>query len=72
MEASASTFGQTPRGFNYTVNVKRDVPSTWLFWLILPFLIIPPIITSIRAAAFEGSRWAESDYAPTGGDDDDE
>ena len=72
MEATASTFGQTPRGFNYTVNVKRDVPSTWLFWLILPFLIIPPIITSIRAAAFEGSRWAESDYAPSGGDDDDE
>ncbi len=70
MEASASTFGQQPRGFSYTVLVKRDVPSTWLFWLVLPFLLIPPIIVSIRAAAFEGSRWAESDYAPSGGDDD--
>jgi hypothetical protein len=70
METPASGFSQLPRGFNYSVSVKRDVPSTWLFWLILPFLIIPPIITSIRSAAFEGKRWMESDYSSAGGDDD--
>lgn len=70
METPTSGFSQAPRGFNYTVAVKRDVPTTWLFWLVLPFLIIPPIVTSIRAAAFEGGRWMESDYSSTGEDDD--
>ncbi len=70
METPTSGFSQSARGFSYTVAVKRDVPTTWLFWLVLPFLLIPPLIVSIRAAAFEGRRWAESDYAPSGGDDD--
>jgi hypothetical protein len=53
----------------YDVTVRRDVPSVWLFWLALPLLIIPPIVYSIRAGAFEARRWRESDYAPSGGDD---
>jgi hypothetical protein len=56
----------------YSVVVKRDVPSSWLLWLALPFLFIPPIWVSIRAAAFEGSRWQESDYATTSSSDGDD
>ena len=33
--------------------------------LVLPFLLIPPIVVSLRSASFEGARWAESDYAPS-------
>ena len=50
---------------NYDVNVRRDVPSVWLFWLALLLLLIPPDrSTASRVGAFEGKRWAESDYAP--------
>lgn len=72
MDAQASA--QAPAGMtmNYEVEVRRDVPHTFLFWLVLPLLIIPPIWNSIGAAAFEGKRWAESDYAPSSSEDDDE
>jgi hypothetical protein len=64
-------YGQVP-AMRYSVVVKRDVPSSWLLWLALPFLFIPPIWVSIRAAAFEGSRWQESDYATTSSSDGDD
>lgn len=58
----------------YDLSVVRGRPA--YFWFIFAFvgILIPPIVISIRSAAFEGQRWAESDYAPessSGGDDDD-
>jgi len=43
-------------------------------WVMI-FLIIFPVFSSLRHAAFEGRRWAESDHASassddSGGDDD--
>ena len=61
-----------PRGtrMTYRLAVRRDVPHYAFFWIAALLLLIPPILTSIRAASFEASRWRESDYAPvtSGGD----
>ncbi|MBI5083117.1 MAG: DUF4178 domain-containing protein [Acidobacteria bacterium] len=76
MDPQASAQAASGMSMNYEVVLRRDVPSSWLFWLALPFLILPPVVTSIRAAAFETQRWAESDYGTnsgsgsSGGDDD--
>jgi hypothetical protein len=59
------------RSMAYEVIVRRDVPSLWLLFLVLPLLIVPPIVTSARSAAFEGRRWMESDYAPSSSSSDD-
>jgi hypothetical protein len=44
------------------------------FVMVMIFLVIFPIFTRLRQAAFEAGRWAESDHAPVssgdaGGDD---
>jgi Domain of unknown function (DUF4178) len=53
---SGSTVGQ------YEVELRRDVPSLgWLFGALV-FLLIPPILNSLRASSFERSRWAGSDF----------
>lgn len=49
----------------YQLQVRRDAPHVGWLMLVLPFLLIPPIVVSLRSASFEGSRWAESDYAPS-------
>jgi hypothetical protein len=53
-----------PSGGNqgqYEVELRRDVPSFgWAFGAIA-FLLIPPILQSLRASGFERSRWAGSD-----------
>ncbi len=45
----------------YNIRVRRDVPNALFFGVAMLLLFIPPIILSIRAAAFEGQRWKESD-----------
>jgi hypothetical protein len=65
MDAQTLTAAGPGRQVSYEVIVRRDVASVWLLWLALPFLVIPPIFRSIRAANFEGRRWQESDYAPS-------
>jgi hypothetical protein len=49
--------------FNYRLAVTRDVPSLAFFWIVLPFLLLPPLVVTIRALVFESERWKESDYA---------
>jgi len=41
------------------------------FVLVMIFLIVFPIFTATRHAAFEARRWAESDHAPVSSDDSD-
>lgn len=50
------------RAINYELVVTQGSPT--FFWFILGFagLLIPPVVTSIRAFSFENRRWAESDY----------
>jgi hypothetical protein len=67
MDPQASTQAASGMTMNYEVVVRRDVPTSWLFWLALPFLILPPVITSFRAIGFESSRWSESDYGTASG-----
>ena len=72
MDPQASAKAPSGMSLNYEVVVRRDVPTSFLFWLVLPLLIIPPVLTSVRAASFEGQRWAESDYGTGSGSGDDD
>ena len=45
----------------YTLALRRDVPSTGYFVAALVLLLVPPVWVTMRAAAFESTRWAESD-----------
>ena len=47
----------------YTLEIKRSVPSSGLFLLAAAMLLIPPILTTWRAASFEQRRWAQSDFS---------
>ena len=42
------------------------------FILLLIFLVLFPIFTRLRHAAFEARRWAESDHAPVSSEGDDD
>ncbi len=61
---------------NFSLNVKRDVPSWSNFWFTALLLMIYPLFAALRRWSFESKRWAESDYTPSGrlnthgGDDD--
>ncbi len=57
------------RTMAYELVVRRDVPVNIYFIFAAVLLIFPAIATSIRAAAFEKQRWAESDYGGGSGDD---
>ena len=49
----------------YTLEIKRSVPSAALFWIAAALLLIPPVLTTWRAASFEGKRWTQSDFSET-------
>jgi hypothetical protein len=61
----------------YTLALRRDVPNGAFFFAALVLLLVPPVWVTMRAAAFESRRWAESDYgspwasATAGADEDD-
>lgn len=56
----------------YQVKLSRDVPSG-IFWIMaLLALLIPPVLAGFRSGMFETQRWAESDYAPSSDDSDDD
>lgn len=47
----------------FRIRIVRGRPFYFRYFLGMFLLLIPPIWTSIRAAAFEGKRWAESSAA---------
>ena len=47
----------------YEIKVRREARGAGWVWFSLIFLLIPPVVTSLRASAFETRRWSESDYA---------
>jgi hypothetical protein len=60
------------RAIGYTIALRRDVPNGTFFFLAFFALLLPPVITGVRAWGFEHTRWQESDYAATSGDSDDD
>lgn len=54
----------------YRIIVRRDVPIAMPYLICLVLLTLPPIVMAFRAWGMETARWKESDYAPSGGDDD--
>jgi hypothetical protein len=56
----------------YRIVVRRDVPILFPYLIGLIVLLLPPVITGLRAWGLETARWKESDYAPSGDDDDDD
>jgi hypothetical protein len=64
---------QVPTPFlEYRIVVRRDVPTYTPYLIALALLALPPIFVGLRAWGMESARWKESDYAPSGDDDDDE
>lgn len=54
-----------------TIEVRSGGAGWSNFWMLMIFLVIFPIFTVMRRAAFETGRWAESDHAPVSSDDSD-
>jgi len=50
------------RGVNYTIQVYRDVPQWFFFFLALGMLCFLPLLLKWRSSRFEAARWAESDF----------
>ena len=48
---------------NYSLKIRRDVPSPIYYGLAIVVLLVPPIFVTMRAASFEARRWQESDFA---------
>jgi hypothetical protein len=55
----------------YQVTVVRDVATSLWFAGALILVALPPLVTSLRAAAFERRRWQESDHGAGGESSDD-
>lgn len=61
---------QSPAEVQYSLRATHGAPAASLYLMAIIALLIPPVWRLIRRAAFERSRWMESDYPPSSGDDD--
>jgi ribosomal protein L37AE/L43A len=62
---------EKPMAVRDSVEVRTAGAGWSNFVLVMIFLIIFPVFSTMRHAAFETSRWAESDHAPVSSDDSD-
>jgi len=53
---------RTVQPIRYRVRVVRDVSTSLWFVVALVLIVVPPILASRRALAFERQRWQESDH----------
>jgi ribosomal protein L37AE/L43A len=60
---------EKPVAVRDTVEVHTAGAGWSNFVLVMIFLIIFPVFSAMRHAAFEARRWAESDHAPVSSDD---
>jgi hypothetical protein len=70
MAAEGSTPGFSDHRVGYRIQIRRDVPNNFFFWIAALLLLIPPVFASLRGIGFESARWRESDYAGGSGDSD--
>ena len=61
VEPEGGTQGGPP--VNYSLKIRRDVPSPVYYVLAIVVLLVPPIFVTMRAASFEARRWQESDFS---------
>jgi hypothetical protein len=47
---------------DFTVEVKRDVPSISNYWITVLLLLLYPLFASVVRWRFENTRWSESDF----------
>jgi Domain of unknown function (DUF4178) len=47
---------------SYSVQVYRDVPRWWLFFVTVGLLLLPPLFLLVMSRSFEYKRWSESDH----------
>ena len=52
-----------------TIEVRSGGAGWSNFWILMIFLALFPVLVFMRRAAFETSRWAESDHAPVSSGD---
>lgn len=60
---------QASTGMRYSIRAVHGGPALSLYLLALLALLAPPVVRLLMSATFEHSRWMESDYAPSSGDD---
>ncbi len=61
MEKPVSSIFASSKRVNYEVNIVRGKAVLWPYFVMMPFLFIPPFLASLRRWGFETARWAESD-----------
>lgn len=61
---------QASTDMRYSLRAVHGGPVLSLYLLGLLALLVPPVVRMLMGASFEHSRWMESDYPPTSGDDD--
>ena len=47
---------------SYGIKVRREAKGAGWIWFALIFLLIPPVVTTLKASSFESQRWSGSDY----------
>jgi hypothetical protein len=47
---------------SYEIKVRREAKGAGWIWFALIILLIPPVVTTLKASSFESQRWSESDY----------
>jgi len=62
---------QAATDVSYSIRAVHGAPALSLYLLALLALLVPPVWRLVMGMAFERSRWMESDYPPSSGDDDD-